>query len=396
MVLFYVLAVPLMVNAYRFDNGYTELWYALSGEAVTSKTAEGVGFEQYSFVLQILNRETYDSARVAGEKRVRTPAGGSARRIVDYIPLQLYAGTFQYTFFVECDFDTFFVAGDIEIPADTFLFSCSDLVLGRQHRKTDFRFHEYALIPAVGQQFSRRDTLVSYVEVYGLVPDSLNYVTKYRIVDSTQNVAFDRHRAQLKYSYTQVDTCTIPLQGFTDGTYLLSIEIKDPALHTTLWCTRSLIITTEDDKLLSSQSNFDVDDERERRMREADHNFSTGMIQGHKSGRGAYYVEHGKPDYIERFPMIEWARPLELWHYFSRNEEVLFCDTKEDGDYQLIATLREGEFSYILEFGLRDSEKDLKWPWLFKIAPGTYWGQRALEEQIEDIMGREEGIGDEE
>jgi hypothetical protein len=134
----------------------------------------------------------------------------------------------------------------------------------------------------------------------------------------------------------------------------------------------------------------------ERRLVEADQNFSTGTVQGRVSARGVYYIQRGKPDYIERFPMIEWARPLELWHYFSTNEEVLFCDVREDGDYQLVAMLREGEFSYILEFGLRDPEKDTRWPWLFKIAPGTYWGQKTREEQIEDIMGREEGIEDDE
>lgn len=396
MLLLYVIAVPLVVNTYRFDGGYTEVWYHLSaGELTTnSRTADDAVFERYSFLLQIFNRETGDSARVTGEKRVRVTAGSSTDNIVDYIPLQLYEGFFEYKFFIELNFDTFFVAGDVEIPADTFLFSCSDLVLGKQSRKTDFRFHEYALVPAVGQQFSRRDTLVSYVEIYGLVPDSLNYVTKYRIVDSTEHIVFDRHRAQLKHTYTQIDTCTIPLYGFIDGTYLLSVEIGDPALHTTLWCTRSLIIATERDEVSSVQSYSAVDDELQRRLLEADQNFSTGTVQGRTSERGAYYIQYGKPDYIERLPMIDWARPLELWHYSSTNEEVLFCDTREDGNYRLIATLREGEFSYILEFGLRDPEKDLRWPWLFNIAPGTYRGQKAIGEQIEDIMGREESIGD--
>ena len=85
---------------------------------------------------------------------------------------------------------------------------------------------------------------------------------------------------------------------------------------------------------------------------------------------------------------------MELWHYSSSNEEVLFCDTREDGNYQLITTLREGEFTYVLEFGLRDPEKDVKWPWFFKIAPGMYWGQKSREEEEEDIMRREEGIED--
>lgn len=398
MLLLYVIAVPLVVNAYRFDGGYTEMWYHLSaGELTTNgRTTDDTVFERYSFLVQIFNRETGDSARVTGEKRVRVTAGSAADDIVDYIPLQLYEGFFEYAFFIELNSDTFFVAGDIEIPADTFLFSCSDLVLGKQNRKTDFIFHEYALIPVVGQQFSRRDTLVSYLEIYGLVPDSLNYVTKYRIVDSTEQVVFDKHRAQLKHTYTQVDTCTIPLYDLIDGTYLLTVEIADPALYTTLWCTRSLIIATERDDILSARSHFDIDDELQRRLLKADQLFSAGTIQGRMSERGLYYVEHGKPDYIERLPMIDWARPLELWHYSSTNEEVLFCDTKEDGNYQLIVTLREGEFSYILESGLRDSEKDVRWPWLFKIAPGTYRGQKAIGEQIEDIMGREEGIEDDE
>jgi len=398
MLLLYVIAVPLVVNPYRFDGGYTEVWYHLSiGELTTnSRTADEAVFERYSFLLQIFNRETGDSARVTGEKRVRVTAGNSTDNIIDYIPLQLYEGIFEYTFLIESDFDTFFVAGDVEIPADTFLFSCSDLVLGKQNRKTDFSFHEYALIPAIDQHFSRRDTLVSYVEIYGLIPDSLNYVTNYRIVDSTEHIVFDKHRAQLKHMYTQVDTCTIPLYDFTDGTYLLSVEIADPALRTTLWCTRSLIIATEWNELSSVRSRSDIDDELQRRLLEADQSFSVGTVPGRMSERGAYYVQHGEPDYIERLPMIEWARPLELWHYSSTNEEVLFCDTKEDGDYQLIATFREGEFSYILEFGLRDPERDVKWPWFFKIAPGTYRGQKAIGEQIEDIIEREEGIEDDE
>jgi hypothetical protein len=396
MVLFYILAVPLVVNAYRFDNGYTEVWYTLSPREVVSDslTADREGFERYSFLLQILNRENGDSARVTGEKRVRAPAVGSADGIVDYIPLQLYEGVFEYTFSVAFDFDTFSVTNDIEIPADTFLFSCSDLVLGKQERKVAFRFHKYALVPAVGQQFSRRDTLVSYVEIYGLVPDSLNYITHYRIIDSTENVAFDKHRAQRKYASTQVDTCTMPLYGFTDGTYLLSVEIEDPARRTRLWCTRSLIIVTEQGAVHAALSSSDTRDELQL-MLEADRSFSTGTVQGRMSERGVYYVAHGRPDYVERFPMIEWARPLELWHYFSTSEEVLFCDTKEDGNYQLIVVLREGEFSNILEFGLHDPEKETRWPWLFKIAPGTHRGQKPMEEQAEDIMKKDEGIENE-
>jgi hypothetical protein len=396
MVLLYVLAVPLIVNAYRFDNAYTEVWYCLAAtELNAGGRADGAGFERYSFLLQIYNQETDDSARVTGEKRVGAATSSSNDNVIDCIPLRLYEGVFEYTFSVGLGLDTSSVAGTIVIPADTFLFSCSDLVLGKQNREADFRFHEYAFIPAVGQQFSRRDTLVSYVEIYGLIPDSLSYITNYRITDSTEYIMFDKHRAQLKHTYTQVDTCTMPLYGFTDGTYLLSVEIDDPAQATRLWCTRSLFIVTGQDTISFAQSMSGIDDEQQRRLREADQSFSTGTVHGRTSGRGVYYVEHGKPDYVERFPMIEWARPLELWHYFSANEEVLFCDTKEDGNYQLIATLREGEFSYVLEFGLRDPEMDTRWPWLFKIAPGTFWGQKTMDEQIEDIRMREEGIEDE-
>lgn len=423
-----IAAAPLMLEFYRFDNGYTEAWYqfALKEIVADTRTAERAPRENYAYRLQIFNAETGDSAHVKGIRAARISSEHAADQILDYIPLQLYEGSFHYQFSVEAETCTLSLAGDIEIQPDTLLFYCSDLVPGKRSSKSDFVFHDYAFMPAVGLQFSQHDTLISYVEIYGFIPDSLYYEATYTIVDSTGHVVLATSRERLKYAYTQVDTYTIPLADFADGTYGISLEICDPAVHSTLWCMHSFTVRREFSLATQQQSygalqyvmspdqyrKFTLLSEDEKqayidiflseeeytkyqmRILEADEKFSSRSMLGRDSERGQYYIRHGKPDYVERFAMIEWARPLELWHYSSSNAEVLFCDTREDGNYQLITSLREGEFTYVLEFGLRDPEKDIKWPWLFKIAPGTYWGQKSRYEQLEDMMRREDGIED--
>lgn len=423
LILISLIAVPaLSVDSYRFEGGYTEVWYQVSVQSLFSpeelqSTPPKTLSKRYTFRFDVYNEEKSDSAHIEGIKEVHVAPGQQKHYLIDFLPVTLYPGSFSYNFEIESDGKRMLSRGEIEIPPDTVLLSCSDLILGRKDLRSEFIFHEHAFTPSIALEFVRHQMLFSYLEIYGLVPDSLYYKVKYKIINSMNDIVFEKKDKRLKYAYVQVDTFTVALANFIEGDYTFEIEVFDSALNRVVSRTKDFKISTpvveaagrkfyydiyyivtpgeykkfldlnEYEKKVYLEEFWSKRDywEFERRLLETDAQFSTGVLKGRDSERGRFYIKNGPPDDIEIVPMADWARPFEVWHYFSGGYDVLFSDTKDDGNPRLVKIFKSGELTEILEKGFREGEADEDW--LFDIAPGAYPVlEREEEEEGPEVM----------
>ena len=394
----------LDVCVYRFDEGYVEFWYQLPIAAFVDSPDIDARIDSvtaaYSYFFRIWEDEGVDSAIVEGSKSLGIYQDDWQDLIIDYLPLYLYSGRFKYDFRVQMNQTSFSDTGTIEIPQETVSLACSDLVLGRKGFAR-ILFRGVDILPALNTDFSPDDHLCSFLELYGLVPDSLYYRVDYRINDHTGSVLHHETRELLKHDYTQVDTHAIDLSAFVTGTYEYSIEVLDPTAGSRVGRTelfsviasragaaegefyraiRYLVNSNEYKKfrgLSDTQQDIYLKDfwkhhdyrQFERRIREADNRFSAGKLSGRDSDRGRLYIMLGPPDEIEVRSIENWARPFEIWYYYGRND-FLFSDIRNDNNPRLIKVLKPGELTNILTTGMREGSRAEEW--LSDIAPGTY------------------------
>jgi GWxTD domain-containing protein len=401
--LFLIMLQVLEVNVYRFENGYVEIWYGLPISALVDsmvlERTEDSTHVTYSYGVSIRNADGTDSASVEGKKGVYLRAEEREDYVIDYVPLTLYPGKFHYDFDVNVACGAYHDEGVIEIPEGLSYLSCSDMVLGRKSFGK-FSFHDIPLLPSLGGQFTAGGQCVSYLEVYGLVPDSLYYAVAYKITDHAGAVlVYDKKRI-LKHDYAQVDTHFMDLSKLVPGEYYCAVEIQDPSAASSIVCSSSLsiaasvvfkepgfyrdihyLLTPDEYQRFLGLSEIEKEiymkdfwfhhdyPEFERRLSEADKRFSVGKLKGRDSERGKFYVRLGPPDEVETVDITYWSRPLEVWHYYGRND-YLFCDTKNDHNPRLIKVLKPGELTKLLETNVRDGTRDEEW--MSEIAPGTH------------------------
>jgi len=402
MILILISIFQLNIEYYRFEGGYTEFWYQIPvSQIFTPEQLESpdIVLKKYSYNVNIHNKKRNDSFHIEGIKRVRMTPEQKDYYIVDYLPVQLYPEHFYYHLEVISNSDTLLSEGKIEIPPDTILFYTSDLMLGKK-KKGEFSCHNLPFIPMVIPEFSRFDTLFLYLEIYGLVPDSLYCNVKYHIIGWQDKLIFKKCERRPKYEVNQIDTLSISLDNLLVGEYQILVEIVDPALN--LKTVRAhkfkiregfpatglmkfyydihfLISSNEYKKFCQLDSNQKEIylkkfwsrhnyGEFEKRIMDADADFSTRLLKGRYSERGKFYINNGPPDEIETITMATWARPFEVWHYYAGGYDALFSDIKDDGNPRLIKILKPGEITTILESETREGDEG---NWLFNIAPGT-------------------------
>lgn len=401
----------LSTDVFRFDGGYVEIWFRVAPgvhlEEQPMLSSESTLNSHYSYDLEIVNDDGSDSASISDTKDAFLSGNGV---IVDHVPLTLYSGKFAYTMRVHVGQDSCVARGSIDIPFATEQLSCSDVVLGRIGASGQF-FRGVCFLPAVTTEFYSGEHMLSYLEIYGLEPDSLQYEAVYRISDSKGTVLLEQKKKVLKYDYVQVDTHAVSLRGMTDGTYNYSVTIKDPSSGSNVIRDRRLSVTIHGDvveprfyreiKYLVSSIEYKRFEELdgaqrrvylkefwsrhdyyrfEKRMLEADAAFSTYTLQGRDSERGRLYIMQGPPDEVEVVPIADWARPFEVWRYYGRKDYV-FCDTRNDHNPRLIRVLKPGELTKLLSTGIRDGTLDEDW--LSDIAPGTYGWDEEVEMVVE-------------
>jgi GWxTD domain-containing protein len=396
---------PVSVDCYRFDGGYVEVWYQIPIRQVYISQyheSQDTTFIQYSYRFTIYEEHHQDSSSTTGVKGTYITPPQQEGHLVDYIPITLYPGTFHYFLEIELDSSTLLSKGTIEIPSDTLIFDCSDILLGKRSSQAR-AFHNARLIPSISSEFLNHDTLLSYLEMYGLVPDSLHYTIHYLVIDSAHIAVLDTSESRLKYTYSQIDTFTVYCNDYIDGLYTLSITVTDPALNTSLsrnklFTIHSVVDNTAELKFyydiqyivdpaefkkfsMLSQHHQDVYLKQfwkehdyaqyEKRITDADAGFSTRTFLGRNTERGLFYIKNGPPDEIEVIPMAGWARPFEVWHYYRDGYDVLFCDIKDDGNPRFIKMFRAGELIDIIEHEYFKGNEE-KEDWIFDVGPGTY------------------------
>lgn len=415
----FIFSTSLAVDYYRFEGGYVEVWYQIPAQSFLSSGAlmsRSEVTEQFSFHFHIYNEETGDSAYLEGKQSVHITREQQKDFVINSFPLHLYPGRFHYNLEITSGNKRWLSEGKIEIPPDTLLFTSSDVVLGEKRVESEFTFHNLAFVPAIHREFTRYDVLFSYLEIYGLIPDSLYYNVHYTIISDQGHVIFEGKDKRLKYDYNQLDTIAVNLSNLEEGEYAFSVEVYDPAIEHIIRRTKNFKITeppadiahmkyyyaihyiatpgeyrtfqglSENEKKAFLKDFWSKRDywKFEKQLHEADAQFSTGTLRGRDSERGEYYIKNGPPDEVEIVPFAGVARPFEVWHYYSEGFDVLFSDIKDDGNPRLVKIFEPGELVKILEQGFREGKIDEDW--LFDIAPGTYPVREEEEEEGREVM----------
>jgi len=403
-ILLILLALPqLDLSVYRFEGGYVEVWYQLPVSCCVDSQhpplPEDSLYDCYTYQFEIRNTDGTDSAVIKGTKGVISGDGNSGELLIDYIPLNLYSGRFRYALEINAISGRIHSGGAIDIAPDTAILSCSDVIIG-YFGHGNFLFRDIPFLPSIGAEFTDRSSLFSYLELYGLVPDSLYYEVTYRVCDGEGALIAEQKDRLLKYDYAQIDTHSMDLLRLADGEYVYGVSVTDPSSQSSVARTVNFKVKTTGDyvkgefhrliQYLVSASAYrkfqnlsDIQQKVylkefwskhdyagfEKSMREADHRFSTGKLPGRDSERGRLYILLGPPDEKETIPIATWSRPFEVWRYYGERD-YLFCDVMNDNNPRLIRVLKPGEIEQILQSGFRDGTREEDW--LSDIAPGTY------------------------
>lgn len=377
------IVIDIQTKLYRFDDGYCEFWYQIPLTKIFStgelSASEDSITKQYTYEITLYSQETGDSISRKGIKGTVIKANQKFDYIIDCFPLYLHSGKFTYKFVINPGGELIIKEGMIEVIPETTLFYLSDIVLSKVGKRELIFHRKIDLFPLIIPEYTNMDTLFAYIEIYGLVPDSLFFEIYYRIIDNSSAIVFNKSFKRVKFDYEQFDTISIPLSNYISGYYSLFIEVFDPAsglrakkdcsfrvrevLPEVLdkkfaWEIRYLVSEKEYKKFQKMAYSQQVEylkrfwakrdyKKFEKRLLEVDEKFSTSFIRGRDTPMGRFYILNGPPDEIKKYGLEkiltptkyrdgELERSQELWIYETMGIEVLFKDTNNDGVYELI------------------------------------------------------------
>jgi GWxTD domain-containing protein len=179
-----------------------------------------------------------------------------------------------------------------------------------------------------------------------------------------------------------IDTLTMDLKGYLEGTYGFSVSFVDPSANMPVSRTKQFRIISlfdetagkifyEDIQYLVAKEDYrkfkalSVHERKkylkefwakrdywqfEKRLLEANAKFATPFLMGSDTEQGRVYIQLGPPDWIDFRAMEQtwlWEDMLgtkiggssQLWHYDSRGFRLLFCDSNDDGNYELLGAM---------------------------------------------------------
>lgn len=403
-IIFLIGDLQITTRIYRFEECYVELWYQIPVRNIISLQVANPNEREFSYKLLLTAVGEKDTTVRKGIKHFVSDSGDY---VYDYFPLWLYPDTFSYQLFISALLEKATITGGFKVFSDTLLFYASDLVLGLKKIKGEsFSRRGIKFLPLILPQFSNYDTLFSYIEIYGLVPDSLFYTVHYQIKDSLNQIVYECNLRRPKLEYTQFDTISIPLYSLNAADYTLSVNIYDPALNTTVtrecnfrvkevlpdilcekfaWEIKYLVSKEEYERFSKMDYNQQVKylkkfwakrnyKEFERRLLQADEIFSVSHLKGRDTPQGKFYILKGPPDEIKKYgiekevlgdllrPGTDVGRSQELWIYEREGIQVLFRDTDSDGVYELVGVTKIGTQEF--QENLKDREE--LWKHLYK------------------------------
>ncbi len=372
-ILWYLFAtVRLNTHAYQFDEGYVEFWYQIPITDIFFTPISSDSFKgevSYDFVV-------YEPGGDSTVRQGRRVFFSEKLNIGDYVfdcfPLWLYPGHFVCKLVINTGGEVAKSEKKIAICSDTISFYSSDILLSKKKiYGSAFKRHDITFTPIISCTFSNLDTLFSYFEIYGLIPDSLLYEVRYQILNNKSKIVYDAYFKRPKYEYRCYDTISIFLGNFSTGNYTLKVEVFEPALNMLIQkgvgfkVKKALFDITEaryarEIKYLVSEKEYKkflkmdyprlIDylkkfwskrnyKEFEKRLLEADEKFSTSNLRGRDTNQGKFYILNGPPDEIEYRPMETTGAPAQVWYYESKGLLLLWCDSNGDGDYELMGNL---------------------------------------------------------
>jgi len=381
--------MDIQTTLYKFNEGYCEFWYQIPLTQVFSinefSASEDSIVKQYTYEIILYSKETNDSISRKGIKGTVIKAHQKTDYVIDCFPLYLHSGKFNFKFVINPGGELIVKEGVIEVIPETTLFYLSDIVLSKAGKRELIFHRKIDLFPLIIPEYTNMDTLFAYIEIYGLVPDSLFYEIHYRIIDNLSSIIFDKLFRRTKFDYDQFDTMSIPLGNYISGDYSLCVEVFDPALGSRAkkdcgfrvkellpevldkrfaWEIKYLVSEKEYKKFQKMDYSQQVDylkrfwakrDYRkfEKRLLEADEKFSTSLVKGRDTPMGRYYILNGPPNEIKKYGLEkiltptkyrdgELERSQELWIYETMGIEVLFKDINNDGIYELIKVSKIG------------------------------------------------------
>ncbi len=376
-------ASSIECKIYQFEQGYAEVWYRIPVRDIFSLPTEGDAlYNTYTYYIAIYSEENNDTVIREGVKGIRKSIGAGDGYVIDYFPIFLYTGHFNYTLTISLWGERLTKVGRIVAISDTTSFYASDLILGlKSDRDTLFSRRGIKYKPVIDCEYANYDMLFSYLEIYGLIPDSLFYYVNYVIIDSLHQITYNTQYKRLKYDYVQPDTHSINLSNYRKGSYKLIVEIYEPALDLSIkresnfsikeilpeivdkpyaWEIKYLVSDKEYKKFLKMGYNQQIQylkkfwskrnyKEFEKRLLEADVKFSTSFIKGRDTPMGRYYIINGAPDEVcfedmrssSKYDIYvggaNYARPRIAWVYETKGIVVIFEDNDGDNVYELIA-----------------------------------------------------------
>ena len=408
-ILFLLYSNGIQTTLYKFNEGYCEFWYQIpltqifsTGELFASDSI----IKQYAYEIILYSQETRDSISRKGIKGTVIKAHQKTDCVIDCFPLYLYSGKFNFKFVISPGGELIVKEGVIEVIPETTLFYLSDIVLSKAGKREHIFHRKIDLFPLIIPEYTNMDTLFAYIEIYGLVPDSLFYEIHYRIIDNSSSIVLDKAFMRVKFDYDQFDTISIPLQSYVNGDYSLVVEVFDPALNLRVqrgcgfrvkellpevldkrfaWEIKYLVSEKEYKKFQKMDYSQQVDylkrfwakrnyEKFEKRLIEADDKFSTPFMRGRDTPMGRCYILNGPPDEIKKYGeeyvtrgevlygKAHTGEPKEIWVYGTKGVQVLFMDKDKDGIYEFIGISKIGEEES--EDNLK--EREVLWNLLFR------------------------------
>ncbi|MEO0128579.1 MAG: GWxTD domain-containing protein [candidate division WOR-3 bacterium] len=384
---FFIIFGELHSKCFVFNDNYAEVWYSIPVHEVFSLPSMQDSLFKYQYRI-VINSENGDSVIREGIKGIKRGCSEIGDFVLDFYPIFLYPGRFGYKLTILLCGEKFSSSGEIEIIGDTALFYASDLILGsRNKRDSLFVRRGIKFTPKIIPTYSNQDTLFSYIEIYGLVPDSLLYFIRYQIKDSLEQIVYDNRFKRFKYAYTQFDTVSIYLGNYQGGIHQLIVEVFEPNLNLGVkkecvffikeflpeiddkpyaWEIKYLISDREYKRFLGMNHNEQVRylkrfwskhnyKEFEKRLLEADVRFSTSFIKGRDTPMGRYYINNGPPDEIYvygpgiatemdiQYKGAHIDEPEEVWIYETKGIQVIFRDKNKDGIFELVGFAEIGD-----------------------------------------------------
>lgn len=267
--------VRLNTYPYQFDEGYVEFWYQIPITDIFLTPISSDSFKgeiSYNFV-------------------VYEPSGDSTVRQGNKV------------FFSD---EVVKSEKEIAICSDTLSFYSSDILLGKKKNfGAAFKRNDVTFTPIINCTFSNLDTLFSYIEIYGLIPDSLFYEVRYQISNNKSKIMYDAYFKRPKYEYKTHDTISIFLGSFSKGNYTLKLEVFEPALN---------MVIQKEVGFRVIEVLFDITNAR--------YAWEIKYLVSEKE-----YKKFLKMDYPTQIKYLE-----KFWS--KRNYAMLWCDSNGDGDYE--------------------------------------------------------------